>query len=146
MLISISAIESGDFVFLETNTPPPREGSRRLTRTATLDGGAVITDGGVTDADRSHGFYGDTGTGNMYGRPIWTMFQGQDLVHLSCPEGVFSGYLQRVKITASGCKYQLYGLRKIDVTTQVFRIQESEFRRWKNGNRCNGPQPLQVPA
>ena len=38
----------------------------------------------------------------IYGKRLWAMFQSQDLVHLSCPEGVFSGYLQRVKITASG--------------------------------------------
>ena len=100
MLISISAIESGDFVFLDTNTPPPREGSRRLSRTATLDGGAVITDGGVTDADRSFDFTAIQVPEEIR-ETLWAMFQSQDLVHLSCPEGVFSGYLQKVRITTS---------------------------------------------
>jgi hypothetical protein len=101
MLISFSAIDSGDFVFLDTNTAPPREGSRRLSRTATLDGGAVITDGGVTDADRSFDFSAIQVPEDVR-ETLWTMFQSQDLVHLSCSEGVFSGYLQRVKVTASG--------------------------------------------
>jgi len=101
MLISFSSIGLGEFVFLDTNTAPPREGSRRLSRTATLDGGAVITDGGVTDADRSFDFTAIQVPEDAR-ETLWAMFQSQDLVHLSCPEGVFSGYLQRVKITTSG--------------------------------------------
>ena len=88
-------------MFLDTNTAPAREGSRRLSRTATLDGGAVITDGGVTDADRGFDFNA-TQVPEDIRETLWAMFMGQDLVHLSCPEGVFAGYLQRVKITASG--------------------------------------------
>ena len=101
MLISFSSIDSGDFILLDMTAPPPREGSRRLTRTATLDGGAVITDGGVTHADRSFDFT-TTQVQEVIREALWAMFQGQDLVHLSCPEGVFSGYLQKVRITASG--------------------------------------------
>jgi len=101
MLISFSAINAGDFVFLDTNAALPQEGSRRLSRTATLDGGAVITDGGVTDADRSMDF-SVARISEENRDTLWMMFQSQDLVHLSCPEGVFSGYLQRVKMTASG--------------------------------------------
>jgi hypothetical protein len=101
MLISFSAINAGDYVFLDTNAALPQEGRRRLSRTATLDGGAVITDGGVTDADRSIDFTAIQVSEDAR-ETLWVMFQNQDLVHLSCPEGVFSGYLQRVKITASG--------------------------------------------
>jgi hypothetical protein len=101
MLISFSTIGLGDYVFLDMSTAPPREGSRRLSRTATLDGGAVITDGGVTDADRGFDFT-TTQVPEDIREALWAMFQREDLVHLSCPEGVFSGYLQRVKITASG--------------------------------------------
>jgi hypothetical protein len=101
MLVSFSSIGPGDFVFLDMNTSPPREGNRRLSRTATLDGGAVITDGGVTDADRSFDFTTTQVPEDMR-EALWAMFQREDLVHLSCPEGVFSGYLERVKITASG--------------------------------------------
>ncbi|MDO9112046.1 MAG: hypothetical protein Q7U40_15410 [Desulfatirhabdiaceae bacterium] len=103
MLISISAINAGDFLFLDTNTAPAREGSRRLSRTATLDGSAVITDGGVTDADRGFDFT-TTQVPEDIREALWAMFQREDLVHLSCPEGVFAGYLQRVKITASDVK------------------------------------------
>jgi hypothetical protein len=101
MQISFSSIGPGGFVSLDTNTAPPREGSRRLSRTATLDGGAVITDGGVTDADRSFDFTAIQAPEDTL-KTLWAMFQAEDLVHLSCPEGVFTGYLQRVKITASG--------------------------------------------
>jgi hypothetical protein len=101
MLISFSTIGLGDFVFLDMNTAPAREGNRRLSRTATLDGGAVITDGGVTDADRTMEFTTAQAPEDTR-ETLWVMFQSQDLVHLSCQEGVFSGYLQRVKITDSG--------------------------------------------
>lgn len=90
-------------MFLDTNTAPAREGSRRLSRTATLDGSAVITDGGVTDADRGFDFT-TTQVPEDIREALWAMFQREDLVHLSCPEGVFAGYLQRVKITASDVK------------------------------------------
>ena len=70
MLISFSSIESGDFILLDMSLAPPREGNRRLTRTATLDGGAVITDGGVTHADRSFDFTSDSGTGSYSGGPM----------------------------------------------------------------------------
>ena len=101
MQISFSTIGTGGFVILDMNTAPPRDGSRRLSRTATLDGGAVITDGGVTDADRSFDFTAIQAPEETI-ETLWAMFQAEDLVHLSCPEGVFSGYLQRVKISASG--------------------------------------------
>ena len=86
---------------LDMNTAPPRDGNRRISRTATLDGGAVIIDGGVTDADRSFDFSATQAQEDTI-ETLWAMFQAEGLVHLSCPEGVFSGYLQRVKITASG--------------------------------------------
>ena len=101
MQISFSAIGPEGFVALDTKTAPPRDGSRRISRTATLDGGAVITDGGVTDADRSMEFTVAQVPEDIQ-NALWAMFQAEDLVLLSCPEGVFSGYLQRVKITASG--------------------------------------------
>jgi len=112
MLISFSSIGLGEFVFLDTNTAPPREGSRRLSRTATLDGGAVITDGGVTDADRSMDFTVAQIPEDAR-ETLWAMFQSQDLVHLSCPEGVFSGYLQRVKITDSGVNISFMVFEKL---------------------------------
>ena len=101
MLISFSTINAGDFLFLDTNTAPPREGSRRLSRTATLDGGAVITDGGVTDADRSFDFSAIQVPEGCSGKTLWEMFQNQDLVRLFCPEGVLLGYIHKVKITDS---------------------------------------------
>ena len=110
MQISFSTIGPGGFVILDMNTTPPRDGSRRLSRTATLDGGAVIIDGGVTDADRSFDFTAIQALEDTL-KTLWAMFQAEDLVHLSCPEGVFSGYLQRVKITASGVNisFMVYG-------------------------------------
>ena len=101
MLVSLSSISAGNFIFLEINAPLAREGNRRLSRTATLDGGAVITDGGVTDADRSMEFTTAQVREDAQ-EALWAMFQSEDLVYLSCPEGVFTGYLQRVKIATSG--------------------------------------------
>ena len=112
MQISFSTIGPGDFVALDMNTAPSREGSRRISRTASLDGGAVITDGGVTDADRSFDFSAIQAPEDTL-ETLWAMFQAEDLVHLSCPEGVFSGYLQRVKITASGVNIRFMVYEKL---------------------------------
>ena len=112
MLISFSAINAGDYVFLDTNAALPQEGRRRLSRTATLDGGAVITDGGVTDADRSIDFTAIQVPEDAR-ETLWVMFQSQDLVHLSCPEGVFSGYMQKIKMSDSDVKVSFMVCEKL---------------------------------
>ena len=101
MMIVISAIEAGECVVLNSDSQLVKENTRRLSRSATLDGGAVISDGGVTDADRSFDFTAKQ-VPEETRETLWAMFQAEDLMHLSCPEGVFSGYLQKVKISASG--------------------------------------------
>ena len=47
MMIVISAIEAGECVVLNSDSQLVKENTRRLSRSATLDGGAVMSDGGV---------------------------------------------------------------------------------------------------
>jgi len=100
MMIVISAIEAGECVVLNSDSQLVKENTRRLSRSATLDGGAVISDGGVTDADRSFDFTAKQ-VPEETRETLWAMFQNENCVHLSCAEGVFAGYLQRVRIMAS---------------------------------------------
>jgi hypothetical protein len=100
MMISLSTIEAGDCIVLNTNSQPVQENTRRLSRTATLDGGAVITDGGWSDADRNFEFMVKN-VSEYIRDALWALFLRESQVHLACPEGVFAGYLQRIRIAGA---------------------------------------------
>ena len=97
MDISFSTIEQGSFVQINVDTIPVQENTRRVSRVATLDGGSVISNYGITDSDRTLQFTAKQVPEDIR-RSLWTFFQNETLVHLSCPEGVFSGCLEKVKI------------------------------------------------
>lgn len=65
-----------------------KSNSRRITRTATLDGGAVIVDGGYSDSDRTFRvvYWGMSETDEAN---LWAIFQDYPLVILSVAEGCF---------------------------------------------------------
>jgi hypothetical protein len=100
MMIALSTIEAGDCIVLNIDREPVRENTRRLSRTATLDGGAVITDSGWSDADRSFEFSVKQ-VPDYLRDALWAMYLGESRVHLACPEGVFAGYLQRIRIAGA---------------------------------------------
>jgi hypothetical protein len=100
MMIALSTIEAGDCIVLNTNSHPVKENTRRLSRTPTLDGGAVITDGGWSEADRNLDFTVKQ-VPDYLRDALWAMYLGESRVHLACPEGVFAGYLQRIRIAGA---------------------------------------------
>lgn len=97
MLITFSSIEQGQYVTLNVPAAPVRENTRRLSRSATLDGGAVITDSGYSDADRTFSFSAVSISPSAADR-LWAFFESESLVGLACPEGFFVGYIESVKI------------------------------------------------
>lgn len=67
--------------------------SRRITRTATLDGGSVIVDGGFSDSDRTFrvAYWGMSEADEAN---LWAIFQDYPLVILSVSEGCFSAAIE----------------------------------------------------
>lgn len=70
--------------------------SRRVSRTATLDGGCVITDSGFSHGDRTMRVKAliDQETGER----ITSMHQSYSLLLFSVPEGVFIGAIESISI------------------------------------------------
>ena len=97
MMIALMTITAGSHIILDCLPNDIRQNTRRIAKTATLDGGSVIVDSGYSDSDRSLTF-------EAYQVPkttrddLWDLFQDQSMIHLSCPEGIFSGYLETVTI------------------------------------------------
>jgi hypothetical protein len=70
--------------------------SRRVSRSATLDGGVVITDGGYSDGDRTFRVnYRDMSQEDE--AKLWEIFKNYSQVIISNIEGCFSGVLEYVK-------------------------------------------------
>ena len=100
MDISFSTIPQGTFVRITVDAVPAQENTKRISRVATLDGGCVISNNGITDSDRTFKFTARQVPEDVR-LSLWAFFQNETLVLLSCPEGVFSGYLEKVKIQNS---------------------------------------------
>ena len=101
MNIAISAIDQGDVIVLPVSDPPKRENTRRLSRSATMDGGCVITDSGYSEGDRTLSFSAANVSESICDR-LWAFFEDESMVHLSAKEGFFSGYLESVSIDSAG--------------------------------------------
>ena len=90
-------IEAGTHITLTCLQNDTRQNTRRIAKTATLDGSSVIVDSGYSDSDRSLRFEAQNVT-QADRDSLWAMFEDESLLHLACPEGLFSGYLEVVKI------------------------------------------------
>ena len=101
MHIAISAIDQGDVIVLPVSDPPKRENTRRLSRSATMDGGSVITDSGYSDSDRTLSFSASNVSEDICDR-LWSFFEDESMVYLSCRDGFFAGYLESVSIDSGG--------------------------------------------
>ena len=112
MMIALTAIEAGAAIVLHAQSPPIRENSRRLSRSATLDGGCVISDGGMSDGDRDFDFAAAQVPPATLDA-MWAFAHNESLVHLSCAEGVFSGYVEQVKIEAADVSFRFMVYEKL---------------------------------
>lgn len=77
--------------------------ARRVSRTATLDGGAIIADYGYTDADRTLTVEGIM-TFEQY-QQLGEMVGIYPLLTLACREGLFQGAIQTMSRTADGARF-----------------------------------------
>lgn len=94
-MIIISTVlcdEDGSVAFPVFPESSYRNKGRRVSRSATLDGGCVINDGGFSHSDRTMDFV----TGYEEGRwnTLNNMVQNHPLVQVSTPEGLFLGSIE----------------------------------------------------
>ena len=71
--------------------------SRRMSRTATLDGGCSITDQGVSVSDRTLQVR-ETGVSESKANLLWYMFKTYSLVRVSFYDGCFSAAIERMNL------------------------------------------------
>lgn len=107
---TLTSIDTGDSITLEIN-PIQETRTRRVSRSATLDGGAVITDGGFSDADRT--------------LPVECVYpyQGMDddiesianagYSRLSVPNGVFLGVVESIDSSAESVSFSFMVSEKL---------------------------------
>ena len=72
------------------------EVARRMSRVATLDGGAVLNDAGHWAADRTFLVLWDVESEAQY-RAVERLVRLYSLIHVSCPEGFFLAAPSRVR-------------------------------------------------
>jgi hypothetical protein len=78
----------GGFILTALPDTEMRSGSRRVSRTKTLDGGVVITDSGFAHGDRDMSITAQSSA--LLWNRLWTFFQAAALITVSTDEGCFS--------------------------------------------------------
>lgn len=100
MLISITAINyslTGEVLFDAAEDSDIENTTRRVGRTATLDGGCLITDGGFSDADRTFKISSKSPLPDSQVAMLRTFHQDHSLVSVALPGGVYKGVIQQFR-------------------------------------------------
>lgn len=98
-MVSITTLtaKTVDGVFFnEMPTSVFRDTPPRLTRTATLEGGAVLDHRGFSDGDRT--FKINAELDESIADDLWTIHRTETLLNISCREGFFKGSISEMKI------------------------------------------------
>ena len=99
-MISISTL-TYDLYGVATFDPDPdsdlMSNVRRISRTATLDGGCVLTDQGFSDADRTLDIRMKQ-VPEALAQRLWYLFRNYSLLRVSTSEGCFDGAISNVQV------------------------------------------------
>ena len=105
-----------------------------MTRTATLDGGAVIDHRGFSDGDRA--FEIEANLTAAEADALWYMHRNETLLHISCPEGFFTGAISEIK--ADGGRLKMTFLAKESDKMQSLKIGTTwVWEHWLAGRLFN---------
>jgi hypothetical protein len=85
---------------------------RRVSRTATLDGGCSITDQGYSDADRTFQVRKD-GISRADADRIWYLFRTYSLVNVCIEDGAFRAAIQDVNLAEGNLRTKILIQEKI---------------------------------
>lgn len=87
---------TGQAVFDPDHASDLRSNTRRVSRTATLDGGCEIVDQGYCDADRTLEIRKSQVSKDL-GDRLWYLFQTYSLLRFSMPDGLYNGAIKRLE-------------------------------------------------
>ena len=96
-MIGISKLtkdDNGAVIIHENTDSQLLDSIPRVTRTATLDGGAVIEHKGFSEADRTFNIRGEIDENQL--DILWELHK-ETTVYVSCKYGFFSGAIQRIR-------------------------------------------------
>lgn len=100
MLVAISSVEfsaTAHLLFEAAEDSDIENTSRRVSRTATLDGGCLITDDGFSNADTTFNLASKDPLSEYDLAILRTLHQDHSLVVASLPTGVYKGVISRFK-------------------------------------------------
>ena len=87
----------GEALFEPDQASDVKSNARRVTRTATLDGGCSIVDQGFSHADRTLEIKKHQVSREL-GDRLWYLFQTYSLLRISMPDGLFNGAIGNLSI------------------------------------------------
>uniref|UniRef100_A0A6M3KER5 Tail protein n=1 Tax=viral metagenome TaxID=1070528 RepID=A0A6M3KER5_9ZZZZ len=96
-LTTTTANADGDIIFYENPDSELRKLDARVSRTATLDGGAVIVHGGVTWADATLKIVSDITEADEL--KLRAIYESESLFYLSTALGFFSGAISYMDVS-----------------------------------------------
>jgi len=108
-MIGLSTQETqtdGAIIFHEKATSELRRASPRASRVATLDGNAEVIHAGVSEGDRIFRIYADLTEEEA--ATVWAIYSAGTMIHFSCSEGFFLGYIQTLKLDNGALQLTFY--------------------------------------
>jgi hypothetical protein len=82
-----------------------RDAGARVSRSGTLDGGAVIEHLGFDNGDRQMDIYSQESESVC--NKLWNMFTGETFINISCVDGFFYGVIDRLAVDNGSVKIKL---------------------------------------
>lgn len=111
-IIGIAALDRGGSACIRL-LPDSRlfNGSRRVSRTKTLDGGCVINDGGFSDGDRTFDIAAES-TRDLWD-VLWSLLRSHALVTVSTSDGLFLGAVENLNEADSRIRIKIIVKEKL---------------------------------
>lgn len=107
-----TANTSGAMVIHERRTSSLKQYRPRVSRTATLDGGAVIVHGGFSHGDRTLNVQADMSRTQV--DALIALVQTETLLNISLPDGFFSGSIDNISADAIPAQFSILLKEKLN--------------------------------
>lgn len=113
-MISLNYVDSnanGSVTLEEKTDSTIKDLVARVTRTATLDGGCVITNNGISDSDRSLTVRADIS--EAVEALLDAMLENETLIHVATPIGYFTAHIRRATTDNGELTLEIYIKEKL---------------------------------
>lgn len=97
---------NGQLILNEDSSSDLKSNRRRVSRTATLDGGCDITDQGFSHSDRTLRIRNENISQNN-ADTLWYLFQTYSLIQVSIPDGCYKAAIKDLKIDEGNLRMEI---------------------------------------